>query len=234
MTEEETFLRAICADPDDDTPRLVFADWLDERGGVPNEEWAELIRVQVQLGRNPGADRERLAARDQELEANVMHWWPDRIGLPHPVASFLGWGNWSRGFPLSVSGFGGNIVKARPFFAGRVPVRELVFKGVWDDHLREVVTWPELELVRRLDVWTEGAPLSEAAFLALCGCEYLCNLERLRIEMVEYTDAGVEAFLDSPHLRNLVSVQIDGYGFDELSEELRQRVHGRFGEWDVR
>jgi uncharacterized protein (TIGR02996 family) len=29
---ETVFLQAICADPDDDTPRLVYADWLDERG----------------------------------------------------------------------------------------------------------------------------------------------------------------------------------------------------------
>lgn len=234
MSDEETFLRAICADPDDDTPRLVFADWLDEQGGVRNEQWAELIRVQVQLGRNPGADRGRLEARDAELELEVVYGWPSRIGVPHPLAEKLAWGNWWRGFPLSVSGFGGDIVAARPHFVGLVPVRELVFQGVSDDHVREVVTWPELELVRKLDVWTTAAPLSEAAFVALCGCEHLCNLQRLKIQWVQYTDAGAEAFLDSPYLRSLVSVHIVGYGFGNLDEELQQRLQGRWDRWNVR
>src|SRR5579884_708793 len=30
--EEEAFLQAITANPDDETPRLVYADWLEERG----------------------------------------------------------------------------------------------------------------------------------------------------------------------------------------------------------
>jgi uncharacterized protein (TIGR02996 family) len=44
-TPETPFLRAI-ADPDDNLPRLVFADWLDERG----EPWGGLIREQVANG----------------------------------------------------------------------------------------------------------------------------------------------------------------------------------------
>ena len=31
-TEEASFLRAICESPDDVAPRLIYADWLDERG----------------------------------------------------------------------------------------------------------------------------------------------------------------------------------------------------------
>ena len=41
--EREAFLKAIYDAPADDLPRLVFADWLDERG---ESVWAELIRVQ--------------------------------------------------------------------------------------------------------------------------------------------------------------------------------------------
>ena len=45
MTERLAFLRAIRAHPDDDTARLVFADWLDERG----DPLGEFIRVQIEL-----------------------------------------------------------------------------------------------------------------------------------------------------------------------------------------
>lgn len=41
LDQREAFLKAIFAAPDDDLPRLVFADWLDERGDA---EWAERIR----------------------------------------------------------------------------------------------------------------------------------------------------------------------------------------------
>ena len=45
MSDRESFLRAIIEAPDDDAPRLVFADWLDERG---EGERAEFIRVQIE------------------------------------------------------------------------------------------------------------------------------------------------------------------------------------------
>jgi uncharacterized protein (TIGR02996 family) len=51
-TEKIAFLAAICAQPDDDTARLVYADWLEEFGGEP--ERAEFIRVQCELARLPG------------------------------------------------------------------------------------------------------------------------------------------------------------------------------------
>jgi uncharacterized protein (TIGR02996 family) len=46
--EYVALLRAICAAPDDDTPRLVAADWLEEHG---NTDWAAFIRIQVGLAR---------------------------------------------------------------------------------------------------------------------------------------------------------------------------------------
>lgn len=50
MTPEQAFLADILANPDDDTPRLIYADWLEEDG--PNHR-AELIRVQCELAKLP-------------------------------------------------------------------------------------------------------------------------------------------------------------------------------------
>src|SRR5947209_12547364 len=58
----EPFLRAICESPDDDAPRLVFADWLDENGDA---ERAEFIRRHIRLALNP--DDWRAERRCQEL-----------------------------------------------------------------------------------------------------------------------------------------------------------------------
>jgi uncharacterized protein (TIGR02996 family) len=48
LSQEQAFLADIGANPDDDTPRLVFADWLTERDGPGDSERAEFIRVQCQ------------------------------------------------------------------------------------------------------------------------------------------------------------------------------------------
>jgi uncharacterized protein (TIGR02996 family) len=46
MTEHEAFVRAVCESPFDDTPRLIFADWLEERGDYARSEF---IRVQCEI-----------------------------------------------------------------------------------------------------------------------------------------------------------------------------------------
>ena len=53
MNEREALLKAVCENPDDDTPRLVFADWLQENG---EEERAEFIRVQIEVLAPPSGD----------------------------------------------------------------------------------------------------------------------------------------------------------------------------------
>lgn len=51
-SDRTAFIRAICENPEDITLRLIFADWLEERG---ESEQAEFIRVQVELANNPAA-----------------------------------------------------------------------------------------------------------------------------------------------------------------------------------
>ncbi|OWK46704.1 TIGR02996 domain-containing protein [Fimbriiglobus ruber] len=48
MLDREPFLRAIFANPADDLPRLVFADWLEERG---EGAWADVIRTECERAR---------------------------------------------------------------------------------------------------------------------------------------------------------------------------------------
>lgn len=47
MKQREAFLRAIVENPADDTPRLVYADWLDEHDELDR---AGFIRVQTDAG----------------------------------------------------------------------------------------------------------------------------------------------------------------------------------------
>lgn len=61
----EPIYAAIRANPDDDLPRLVFADWLDEQG---QPERAEYIRLTCAIEREP----DRVQKRDWQARANQL------------------------------------------------------------------------------------------------------------------------------------------------------------------
>lgn len=61
MSDEEAFIRAIVSAPGDDAPRLIYADWLDERG----DPRGEYVRAEVDWAR-PWRDGKR-PARDSRL-----------------------------------------------------------------------------------------------------------------------------------------------------------------------
>ena len=50
-TTDDAFLAAITADPADDGPRLVWADWLDASDDPADRARADLVRTQCALAR---------------------------------------------------------------------------------------------------------------------------------------------------------------------------------------
>lgn len=79
MTTREGLMAAILAAPEDDLPRLVFADWLEENGEADR---AEFIRVQCQEGyvpdwaegqpRTPAENGAFLTTREQQLHRGLL------------------------------------------------------------------------------------------------------------------------------------------------------------------
>ena len=53
MTDGDAILAAILANPDDDTPRLVYADWLDDQGDAGLSMRADFIRASIGVARVP-------------------------------------------------------------------------------------------------------------------------------------------------------------------------------------
>jgi uncharacterized protein (TIGR02996 family) len=66
----DSFLEDIRRNPDDDTPRLIFADWLDENGDAAR---AEFIRLQCRLAQLAEDDPERAALERREEELLSAH-----------------------------------------------------------------------------------------------------------------------------------------------------------------
>lgn len=74
MTDRDAFIAAIAAAPADDTPRLAFADWLEEHGDAAR---AGFVRDQVRLATlRPGTDEYRQLFRRtaDTLRANLPAW----------------------------------------------------------------------------------------------------------------------------------------------------------------
>lgn len=59
MTHAEAFLADIIAHPGEDAPRLIYADWLDDRDAPGDRGRAEFIRAQVELARREADGRDR-------------------------------------------------------------------------------------------------------------------------------------------------------------------------------
>ena len=71
MSDREALLAAIRANPDDDLPRLVYADWLEENASEVNAggERAAFIRAQVEAAR---AEPFSVAARTASEQAGQL------------------------------------------------------------------------------------------------------------------------------------------------------------------
>src|SRR5437588_9322349 len=72
--EVRAFLEDIRVHPDDDTPRLILADWLEEFGDEVDLARGELIRVQCALAR-PGRSPAALRQRESYLLARYADDW---------------------------------------------------------------------------------------------------------------------------------------------------------------
>jgi uncharacterized protein (TIGR02996 family) len=81
MNTGEALLHACLDNPDDDTPRLVYADWLQENG---DPDRAEFIRLQIEIARQGYIGCIPAGIEDREWELRTAHeaeWNP----LPHPL-----------------------------------------------------------------------------------------------------------------------------------------------------
>jgi uncharacterized protein (TIGR02996 family) len=171
MSEEEALLRTICEQPDDDTPRLVFADWLTEQGGALNTAWAKGIRAQIWFAR--GATDAATAQQSRLFESvfalEKLH---EHLGLRPDVV-----GDWERGFPTRAAAPFVTLRKLWPKLAFRFPIRKLGAYEVSTEGMAEFVTWPTLSVLRELNL-SPTAVVATTAFAWFSGGGERCQDDR--------------------------------------------------------
>jgi uncharacterized protein (TIGR02996 family) len=178
---EEELRRAVVEDPDDDAPRLVYADWLLERGD-PRGEW---IRLQCAGLQTPGW---------QELAGELATWVTER-GV-------------RRGFVESLTMPLGHLVERFAGLLRRHPIRELDVRdaALIDEHLRALAAMP-LGRIRSLVVGRtpEMARPVGLALAPLAGASF-GDLRQLRFEYVGLSARDWEHLfgeLDAPLLEEV-------------------------------
>lgn len=192
-TTADVLLADIRDKPEDDTPRLVYADWLEEHGGEDAHARAAFIRAQIELARMAEEDPRRAALERTEAGlladhgANWLRELSDGEGID---AEFR------RGFPERVE-LEGEAFAQFPGLLRRAPVRELLVrnaKGIsrltWGDHLGGLTS-------------LEVAYSDDTAVLRLAASSRLAALRRLRLEDNEQGDALAFRLAASRHLGRL-------------------------------
>ena len=101
MTHDD-LLQAIIERPDDDAPRLIFADWLEDHG---EPERAAFIRVQLDLAKVAEKDERRhgLEEREKELLARHEEEWVRPVRLTRSSSTdriAQSGGSWSTPYAL--------------------------------------------------------------------------------------------------------------------------------------
>lgn len=255
LSQHEAFLRAIFDTPEDDTARLVYADFLQEHG---EEDRAELIRVQCEFATKAGQIEHRdrvweLSTRERELFDRLR---PPRAEWDDPESM-----DYVRGFRSTRVAFvvtkatladpiaeRWRIVRSEPetFGARNLEVEHGLL--IRPEHIELLFTLPT---VPRIGEWLLNGSVHEAlshsgpgAFdlidltkepvITTAGVEVLARhrgarrITSLDLRNNDLDNDAARAIVRSPYFDNLKQLKLlDG---NRLRGKVWQQVIGRFGE----
>jgi len=189
MTHQHTALyRAICAEPDEDTPRLAYADLIEEDGESTR---AAFIRAQVTLARAEEYDPFSISAR--QLDPDAFHGWAMAHTLPK-VPGGCGWHKFEfrRGFAWKTG-----VTSLAALLSGGASIFEIAPIQAFDvntqdrPNLSTLAEWPHLKRVRRLE-FAHGW-LGANAITRLGDSQNAMGLVELAFEHDGITAEGLEA-----------------------------------------
>lgn len=197
---DRNMLDYIVANIDDDTPRLVYADWLEENGRADR---AEFVRVQVERARLPAWDvaQVRLGLREADLLRRHGEEWLAEL----PAVEGARWEGFRRGVVAEVSFASFEAMRKSAHACRAVAPVEAV-----------TVRWPRRReggravkpIAELRELTLTGTPEDEA-FGWVAGSPQLATLRRLTARDVW---SNLPTLLASPHLGNLRSLRLPSNG----------------------
>ena len=246
--ELRILLADVKAQPEDDMPRLILADWLQDQGD-PRGELIHLQVVRTRLEEDDQRHHEMLRRERQILRRHALDW----LGLLADRAA--GW-EFARGF-INLVGRGPNLLVPDVFELAASDrfawVEALVLVELAPEHVTQLAGSPLLTGLVRLDLYDMrlgndglarlleapdlvglhtlrlvGTHLGERAVTTLARCPRLAQLRVLDLRRNRLGDAGAIALAESPHLARLTQlvVSCNGLSFPGLTA-LRQTFGNR-------
>jgi uncharacterized protein (TIGR02996 family) len=230
MTQEEAFIQAIREAPEDDAPRLIFADWLEEHGQADR---AEFIRLQCQLARMADKNPERSALTSRTDDLLRSH-WDEWVG---PFREIVGSRRDRYGESWMGEKYDPRTYPAR-FVRGFVPMLSLDAERFVDcaselnglTPLRILNLWAAGRCARALANTAElkglsmlafpdysDSPLRAADAAVLAASPYLYGLSMLHLGMNSLGDEGVEALVQAPWLVSVSWLDLTENGLSDRS-----------------
>jgi uncharacterized protein (TIGR02996 family) len=216
VIDEDALLRAVIADPDDDAPRLIYADWLDEQGEC---ERAEFIRVQIALVGMPMNDERRpeLRRHERRLLRRFGKVW---TGLLRPLV----WGyGFRRGFVESITCNAEDFVSRGGDLFSVAPIQHLCLPNAHHCAL-PVSQCPYLN--RPLSVSFSNTWLGDRDVYHLANSPFFGRLTSLSLEHNRIGAPGASHLARSPYLGSLDDLHLKG---NPIPREARAELRRRYG-----
>jgi uncharacterized protein (TIGR02996 family) len=203
--------------PDDDGPRLIFADWLDDR----THPLGPFIRVQCALARLAPSDPTRRKLEQDEramLLMNEKAWLRElsQLGVTRVECR--------RGFPEAVDMDIPNFLQHAGELFAMVPVRSLRIDGrlpltsinrhPTPDHLKQLAACPYLANLTSLDLLYNH--IGPEGVETLAASPHLANLTTLNLQDNDIGDRGMQALANTTHIKNLTTLKLS---FNRISDQ---------------
>ena len=214
LTESEaSFQRAILASPNNFTPRLVYADWLDEHDRSIE---SQLLRLEAELHTYPIDDPRRASLRsrvwDLQREYDVL--WQQRL----PILRGVVWGQVVHGVLNRVQlSLNVNAVIPEGLFAF-LPMMQLHIDRLTPRQAARLANRAELRSLVALSA--SSRELTEDALVALLESPHLTSLATLQLNSMQLGDRTTETISKSPALTGLQRLDLSGNTLSGVSGRL--------------
>ncbi|MCZ2343389.1 MAG: TIGR02996 domain-containing protein [Bacteroidales bacterium] len=211
MSDADALIAAATAAPDDDLPRLVLADWIEEQGDSAR---AAFLRAQVQLGQAKPWEPFAITCRHHRRDWLTGQPWRHTLpALParglewHPIVPF------HRGLPWSllVRDLTAFLEHASEIF-DLFPIGQLHLPTGTLDQWRAFARGHWLNRVRSIHFFGTATPIEPVR--ELCGSPWAAGIRELVFEVAGRSGMPevLRGLLNSPLARNLNSLELRAIG----------------------
>ena len=217
MTEAETFLVDIWENPEDDTPRLVYADWLMDR----DDPRGEFIALQCELETRSIKDPSHARLRRRELALLREHreeWLGDLADARAPLT-------FRRGFLDEVEMTGERFLYWLPSLWRAGPLTSIRLKRCSIGYLQTICSCKEIRSLRTLDL--SYSYLNDLSVEILARSPHFKDLKTLNLSHNFIRSSGALMLVQSENFSSLKRLDLRS---NQFNREALEQLRDRFGE----